>query len=532
MKKLTTFLLGFLVCLNISLACINDSASKTFEMQPFPNEEQLIAGSFHVHSKEFYEWRIKDRLKKLKKDPDNPALLDDLSVSYEKTGQTQLAIDTLQSVLHTYPNRYETLANLGTFYIHHQEYHKGLELLKKAIKINPEAHYGREIYQIKVVEYLLSLNKKPPFVFPIQKDKDFSDFLLRGVAKDNQKDELIRAIVGVSGMLKFGNSDSPILLEVLGDLYLKVSNNYAQKPYFQKQNPISDLAKKFYIAAFIKSNLKDETIIYKFLESKPEFAFEPLVDEYYNYNYLNSNFKQDIKDIQNNIESALKNKKLKIQEEIKIINTSENPEKDIYSYGFEDPKLQQDLFKNKNSKINLLLQYINLEYKTNVIEFIGYNIFQPMMIVLLLFIGCLFNLVYFKNRKNTHLDNDLKTIITKIKPYIVFYNFSSLFIISFIVALILEIYELIFMLLSPPMVLCCIISTFTIKNIIPNRKEVESNSRIIRIMIISKKTLYYCCYAMVLSIIITKIWVSNIESNKTHILNMLEQGSYTTKQYK
>jgi tetratricopeptide (TPR) repeat protein len=271
MKKFTLALLSILFFTNIAFACINDYSSRQFEFQPFPTENQLISGDFHIHSKAFYEWRINDRLKKIKEDSNNPALLDDLAVSYEKTGQTQLAIDTLQNVLSKYPNRYETLANLGTFYIHHNEYEKGLELLKKAIIINPQAHFGREIYQIKVVEYIISLKKIKPLIFPIQTTTNFADFILKGVDQKNQKNELILAIVGVSGMLKFGNNDSPILLEVLGDLYSRFSKDYI--PNFALVTPqthFTNIAKQFYIAAFIRSNLHDETILTKLFNSRNE----------------------------------------------------------------------------------------------------------------------------------------------------------------------------------------------------------------------------------------------------------------------
>ena len=389
MKKLTTFLLGFLICLNISFACINDGASIHFEKQRFPEEEDLISGKFHIHSKDFYQWRIKDRLSKLKKEPNNPALLDDLSVSYEKTGQTQLAIDTLQSVLHKYPNRYETLANLGTFYIHHQNYEKGLELLRNAIKINPAAHYGREIYQIKVVEYIISLNKKPPFAFPIQKNKDFSDFLLKDIKKSEQKEELIRAIVGVSGMLKFGNSDSSILLEILGDLYLRIYNDYTWMSY---ENQLKDYAINFYIAAFLQSNPSidiSNSNVSSFLQTKG--LIQHMVDKY----------STKIERVQNKIIEGKNYKEILFKKEQEIINKTQDPEEIIYKTLFSKPKQQQDLFKSKHETIQIALNYSKKMFLGTIIEMfmLFLLIINLLLIPITLILSCFnINRLYFRNK--------------------------------------------------------------------------------------------------------------------------------------
>ena len=55
-----------------------------------------------------------------------------------------------------YPGLYETRANLGTFYIHAGELEQGVEQIELAIEINPDAHFGREIYQKHLVNYVLT----------------------------------------------------------------------------------------------------------------------------------------------------------------------------------------------------------------------------------------------------------------------------------------------------------------------------------------------------------------------------------------
>ena len=54
-----------------ALACLWDSETLKQERARFPSVLELITGKFLRHSKEFHEWRIKDRQNKLASDPGN-----------------------------------------------------------------------------------------------------------------------------------------------------------------------------------------------------------------------------------------------------------------------------------------------------------------------------------------------------------------------------------------------------------------------------------------------------------------------------
>lgn len=245
LSRLPRWLLASLILLNASLltACLWDSDTRSMEEQSFPDALALITGGFLRHSPEFYEWRIEDRLQKIDKHPDQLDLYDDLAVAYEKTGQTGKAIEVMQQIESRDPGRYETLANLGTFYIHNGELERGIEYIDKAISINPDAHFGRERYQKYVVEYVLSKQVDGKLTLPLDGEKNrsdegravgFAEFLLtrfellsESHEEYNNKEvkrqhdaEVKKAIKGVLGMMRFGNHDSPILLECLGDLFM------------------------------------------------------------------------------------------------------------------------------------------------------------------------------------------------------------------------------------------------------------------------------------------------------------------------
>lgn len=220
---LLTPLLLFLSATSLGANCLWDNDTLLMERKRFPQVLELMAGKFIRHSPEYHQWRLTDRLEKLKTDPNNLGLLDDLAVSYDKTNQQQKAIELALKMLELKPDRYETLANLGTFYIHAGELEKGVAYIKQAIAINPNAHFGREISQQWLVEFLIE-NKSTPQKLPLP---NFADYCLKRLKAEKPivltqdaslKDEMQKMLKGVQGMMFFGKYDSPILLQTCGDL--------------------------------------------------------------------------------------------------------------------------------------------------------------------------------------------------------------------------------------------------------------------------------------------------------------------------
>jgi tetratricopeptide (TPR) repeat protein len=254
-------LLGGLLLPSVAIACMWDYDTIKMERTRFPGTLELITGKFLRHSPEFYKWRIENRIKRLESDPTNPALLDDLAVAYDKTDQHDKAIATALKTDKLHPGRYETAANLGTFYFHSGKLTEGIPYIDAALKINPDAHFGREKYQKLLVEYVLQRRKGGPLKLPLADVGEFSAKVNENSsAKANEKsltkanedapakvnentsahhmtveytfanflwpnhsfnlppDEIAAAIKGILGMMKFGKHDSPVLLEALGTL--------------------------------------------------------------------------------------------------------------------------------------------------------------------------------------------------------------------------------------------------------------------------------------------------------------------------
>ena len=245
MKRSTRAILGLLATLlpSIACACLWDTDTIRMERSRFPNTLELITGKFLRHSPEFYEWRIQDRLKRLAADPDNAELLDDLAVAYDKRGQHEKAIETAKRTEQLHPGRYETAANLGTFFFHSGQLEAGLPHIQRALKINPEAHFGREKYQKLLVEYVLQRREEgsddPPLskltVYeesvrgsPSAREVSYTDTFadyLRAVGRSDEAlwSEREAATKGLLGMMRFGKHDSPVLLEALGSVLVDIS---------------------------------------------------------------------------------------------------------------------------------------------------------------------------------------------------------------------------------------------------------------------------------------------------------------------
>ena len=202
-----------------------DYDTLAFERARFPNALELITGKFPRHSRAFYEWRSADREARLESEPENLALYDDLAVAYDKLGRHEEAVALMRRKDLLNPGLYETQANLGTFLIHGGKMTEGLVHIDKAIAINPDAHFGREVYQKLLVQYVISRSKDGAIALPLSdmtdrtRSSSFADYVLENMSeKRDMSAEISDAVTGVLGMMRFGTHDSPILLEALGDL--------------------------------------------------------------------------------------------------------------------------------------------------------------------------------------------------------------------------------------------------------------------------------------------------------------------------
>lgn len=153
----------------------------------------VIHERFPKHGPAFYRERerlAREKLKTLSPDSDEAlALADDIGAGLERQGQSEDAAKVLREKLTRQEKKglsgrvlYTSYANLGTFMAHanvkkaiggdpeaKERFKEGLDYVRKSIQVNPEAHFGRETWQVALGEFIVAAIDQPE----ILKEFDF-----------------------------------------------------------------------------------------------------------------------------------------------------------------------------------------------------------------------------------------------------------------------------------------------------------------------------------------------------------------------
>jgi hypothetical protein len=151
----------------------------------FAMAHDVIHERYPKHGPVWYGERerlARERLKQIPADSDEAfGLYDDIGAGLDRLGKPAEAIPILRNKLESQQKRglngrdmYTTYANLGTFIIHtnmpkaiagdsqaKSAVREGIDLLRKSVELNPEAHFGREVWQIVLAEFLLAASDDP-----------------------------------------------------------------------------------------------------------------------------------------------------------------------------------------------------------------------------------------------------------------------------------------------------------------------------------------------------------------------------------
>ena len=155
----------------------------------FAMVHDVIHDRYPRHGRTYYEERNRRVLAAIAKNKDAdglppPAqfgLIDDLGVGLDTLGESEEAAHWLFLKLKAQEKLglqgralYTSYANLGTFLIHgnsakaiqgdaqaQTHMKEGLRYLHQSMEVNPEAHFGREIWQAVIGEFLLAASKNP-----------------------------------------------------------------------------------------------------------------------------------------------------------------------------------------------------------------------------------------------------------------------------------------------------------------------------------------------------------------------------------
>lgn len=237
--------------------CLWDSDTLDTELRGLPEAFDLVIGRWHRHSDAYYT----DRVTKLGAKPKlELADYDDLAVAYEHLDKREAAIEAMArkaEALAATPDsehQYRYHANLGTFYAHAGRFDEALAELRTAVGINPDAHFGRERFQIDLIEYVAAASKDD-VLWRARSFLRHSDYYMQFVIGSEQirakpirwgsyegedgkpvsyptkwetyegwngtrKLDWDAAHKAVCGMLRFGGLEGAELYRALGELYL------------------------------------------------------------------------------------------------------------------------------------------------------------------------------------------------------------------------------------------------------------------------------------------------------------------------
>ena len=205
-------------------ACLWDRDTPAVEAKGMPEVVAALTGRFARNPPLYYAMRLERVASHLQSHPEDLAAYDDAGVACDRLGRGDEAIAWMEkeraqldkldvSRRDVKEHEYRYHANLGTFLVHRwvregadrariAEVKSARDEIAKALEINPKAHFGREKYQLKAIEWIIDPPKMP------ESDDSFTlpnllGFGYRSAPKPQDADD---AVKGLSGLIVLGNA--------------------------------------------------------------------------------------------------------------------------------------------------------------------------------------------------------------------------------------------------------------------------------------------------------------------------------------
>jgi hypothetical protein len=228
------YLLAGVLCASPMSACINDRDTLAAEIRAqkgdgngLPPVVRAITGHFERNPALYYAMRLKRVKSELQRNPKRLDLYDDAGAASDRLGRSDEALLWMEkkkrqlatSVLDLKTRReheYRYLANAGTFHAHlwlrqganrrdMARLKTGRDMIARAVKLKPKAHFGREKYQLLLMEWVLN----PP---ALKRNVTRRDFLnLSALNQDDGENHLkdskhSDALTGLFGLIVLGDA--------------------------------------------------------------------------------------------------------------------------------------------------------------------------------------------------------------------------------------------------------------------------------------------------------------------------------------
>ena len=219
--------LALLIALPLSAAaCLWDRDTPSDEAKGMPEVVAVLTGRFERNPPLFYEVRLARVAAYLLSHPEDLDAYDDAGVACDRLGRGDEAIAwmekkraRLEAMEATRPrvreHRYRYHANLGTFLVHRwarqgadrsqiEQVKAGRDEIAKALEINPDAHFGREKYQLRAMDWIVDPPKWEVWqqVLPNLLGWSFDDIY----GEQTNPEDARAAVRGLCGLVVLGNA--------------------------------------------------------------------------------------------------------------------------------------------------------------------------------------------------------------------------------------------------------------------------------------------------------------------------------------
>lgn len=176
--KVLWMALGTSILLRPATACMQDRDSLEIEARGVPDAIQAISGRFARNPPLFFTMRLQRTVRELQVDPSRLDLYDDAAVACDRISRSDEAIVWIEKKRvqlekldpknpKVRDHWYRYWANVGTFRAHRwlragadrkriAQMKQARDEIRRAIKLNPGAHFGREKYQLKAMEWIVA----------------------------------------------------------------------------------------------------------------------------------------------------------------------------------------------------------------------------------------------------------------------------------------------------------------------------------------------------------------------------------------
>ncbi len=146
-------------------------------------------------------------------------MLSDYAWNEVKFGDRENAVRLLEILNKEHPGEYNIVANLGTAYEVIGKNKEALALLRKAVAINPQSHYGSEWIHIKILEQKVAKSPDYRQILDLKADNNYTDWLAGKVYNKELKPDslMVQLAYQLHERIGFVKAPDPIVGQLVKD---------------------------------------------------------------------------------------------------------------------------------------------------------------------------------------------------------------------------------------------------------------------------------------------------------------------------